>query len=273
MTFMHSFDTEAPRSDSSHGVELHVENLIATVTIARPEKRNAMTLDMWRHLARLAEQLDGRDDVRAVVLTGSQDSFCAGVDIAEFDELRGNVTQVLDYDAIYEAGCRAIETLGKPVIAAINGHCIGGGCNLALACDFRFAVPQATFAIPAAKLSVVYGADGTRRLLHLVGPARARRILFTGARLSARDALNAGLIDEVHDDVYMAARQCAETMTAVSPLSIRGAKAILTALETATGNQVERVAEAAVRRAANSTDYVEARAAFREKRLPRFCGS
>ncbi|MBM2769291.1 enoyl-CoA hydratase/isomerase family protein [Burkholderia anthina] len=272
MTFMHRIDIDADRAGSAHGLELHVEDHIATITLARPEKRNAMTLDMWRELAWLAAQLDGRDDVRAVVLTGSHDSFCAGADITEFDELRNDTAQVLAYDAIYEAGCRALETLGKPVIAAINGYCMGGGCNLALACDIRFAAPQATFAIPAARLSVVYGAAGTRRLLNLVGPGRARRILFTGARIGAFDALGAGLIDEVHDNVYEAARRCAATMTAVAPLSIRGAKAILAALETASENHGERVAEAAIRRAANSADYVEARTAFREKRAPRFCG-
>ena len=170
---MHRLDIDADRAGSAHGLELHVEGHIATITLARPEKRNAMTLDMWRELAWLAEQLDGRDDVRAVVLTGSHDSFCAGADITEFDELRNDTAQVLAYDAIYEAGCRALETLGKPVIAAINGYCMGGGCNLALACDIRFAAPQATFAIPAARLSVVYGAAGTRRLLNLVGPGRA----------------------------------------------------------------------------------------------------
>lgn len=270
---MHRLDINADRSGAAHGLELHVEDHIATITLARPEKRNAMTLDMWRDLARLAERLDGRDDVRAVVLTGSHDSFCAGADIAEFDELRHDTAQVLAYDAIYEAGCRALETLGKPVIAAINGYCMGGGCNLALACDIRLAVPHATFAIPAARLSVVYGAAGTRRLLNLVGPGRARRMLFTGARIGAPDALSAGLIDEVHDNVHEAARQCAVTMTAVAPLSIRGAKAILAELETVSENHCGRVAEAAIRRAANSADYVEARMAFREKRAPRFCGN
>lgn len=269
---MNHVDIASGYAGCAGGIELRIDHDIATVTLARPEKRNAMTLEMWRELAWLAAQLDGCDDVRAVVLTGSGDSFCAGADIAQFDELRNDEVQVLAYDAAYEGGCRALETLGKPVIAAINGYCFGGGCNLALACDLRFAVSQAAFAIPAAKLSVVYGVAGTRRLLNLVGPGNARRILFTGARIEASDALRIGLIDEIHDDVHKVARECAATIAAMAPLSIRGTKTILVELETALQDRCNWVAETAVRRAASSADYVEARAAFREKRAPRFRG-
>ncbi len=177
-------------------LKLDIEAGVATLTLNRPEKRNAVTLALWRNIGATVTALGERADVRVIVITGSGASFCAGADIAEFAEVRANEQQVVEYEAAFDGCCDAVEAVAKPTIAAINGFCMGGGCNLAMACDFRFAVPVAQFSIPAARLSIVYGTAGTRRLLRLVGLANAKRILYSAQRFSASDALRMGFIDE-----------------------------------------------------------------------------
>jgi enoyl-CoA hydratase/carnithine racemase len=263
---------DATRVDIPSELGLLVRDQIAIITIKRAEKRNALTLELWRSLGKIAAHLDTRSDVRAVILTGSGASFCAGADIAEFNEVRGDEAQVRRYDAAYESCCSAIEAIGKPTIAAINGFCMGGGCNLAMACDFRFASPGAEFSIAAARLSIVYGVAGTRRLLNLVGLVNAKRILFTAQRFNVADALRFGLVDEIYDNVSDAAQQFATAMTENAPLSIRGSKLILTGLASGAGSLSQQDVDTAIQRAACSADYAQARVAFLQKRIPLFRG-
>ncbi|NVN85722.1 MAG: enoyl-CoA hydratase/isomerase family protein [Rhodopseudomonas sp.] len=245
---------------------------VALVSLNRPELRNAVTLAMWRDLASVFADL-GRDaDVRAVVLSGAGADFSVGADISEFDRIRDNKQQSADYEIAVDACSAAIADLAKPVIAAISGYCLGGGCHLALACDFRFASPTALIGIPSARLSIVYGVNSVQRLLALVGIANAKRLLYSADRLTAAQAQAIGLVDECSADAVVAAVAYATRLAANAPLSIAGAKFILNAL--AMGNGALDLAAAArlIDQASDSEDFREGRRAFAERRPPRFVG-
>ena len=165
---------------------------VAVVSFNRPDVRNAMTLKMWSELASLFSGLAGDDDSRAVVLTSSGADFCVGADVSEFDSIRENRDQSAAYEASVDACSAAIANLAKPVIAAISGYCLGGGCHSALACDFRFADDSAKVGIPSAKLSIVYGVKSVQRLLAIAGVANAKRMLYSGEHYDAVQARSMG---------------------------------------------------------------------------------
>jgi enoyl-CoA hydratase/carnithine racemase len=246
---------------------------IAWVVLDRPARRNAVTASMWRTLGAIFTELGASDDVRVIVLTGSGEHFCAGADIAEFGDVRTGPDATRAYEREVDACEAAIAASPRPTIAAIRGYCLGGGCGLALACDFRLADRTARFGIPAARLGIVYGVQECRNVLNVVGLANAKRILFTGQRFDAAAAAGMGLVDEVVDgSLEDAARAFATTLAENAPLSIAGAKRILTAL--AHGAVEEQALEiaAAIERANESQDYREGVRAFLEKRRPLFTG-
>jgi enoyl-CoA hydratase/carnithine racemase len=243
----------------------------AIVTLNRPQRRNAVSLAMWQALGALFRDLATDDAVRAVVLTGAGGHFCAGADISEFGTLRNSVERGTAYERMVDDCEAAIAELPKPTIAAVAGFCVGGGCGLALACDFRFAEPAAKFAITAARLGIVYGLRETEYLYRTVGLAGAKRILFTGERLEAREALEIGLVDRLTEGPALpSAEAFAASLADNAPLSIAGAKHILHALA---GNHADphRI-EALIRASLESADYREGVAAFNAKRRPRFTG-
>jgi enoyl-CoA hydratase/carnithine racemase len=246
---------------------------IAHVALNRPSARNAVTLAMWRELAETFSRFAADRDLRAVVLTGAGRDFSVGADISEFDEIRNDRQQSADYEVAVDTCSGAIAGLGKPVVAAISGYCLGGGCHLALACDFRFSDRTASVGIPAAKLSIVYGVRSVQRLSALAGIANAKRILYSGDRYSAEQARSMGLIDEIHDDARLAAEQLAERLAANAPLSIAGAKFMLNGLSMGKGALDLTEAQQLIDAASDSEDFREGRRAFAEKRPPRFRGA
>ena len=247
-----------------------VEGGIATVTINRPTQRNAVTYQMWNGLGDLFGQLSYDPSVRAIILTGAGDDFSAGADIAEFAILRDDTAQARAYEVAVDHACAAISHAKKPVIAVNRGYTLGGGAHLAMSADFRFAAPDAQFGIPAARLSIVYGTQATRKLLALVGLVRAKKILFAADRFLAPDALAWGFVDRLCDDPMADARAYAAELALLAPLSQQGAKFILNGL--ALGEFDDTAAEALIDQAAASDDYAEGRAAFGERRSPRFQG-
>lgn len=253
-------------------IETRVEDYLAIVTINRPGKRNALTLGMWQELVATFRRFADDPEVRGVVLTGAGDHFCAGADIGEFAATRDTAEQGLAYDDTVDECCDAIAHVPKPTIAAVRGFCMGGGCGLAMACDFRFAEAGATFGIPAARLSIVYGTRETQNLLALVGLANAKRILFSADRIGAAEAHRIGLVDRVVADPVAEARSFAAVMAANAPRSIAGSKRILTDLAMGEGALGAGVASDAARHAMDSEDYREGRRAFLEKRPPVFRG-
>jgi enoyl-CoA hydratase/carnithine racemase len=245
---------------------------VGIVSLNRPEVRNAVTLSMWRELANIFSKLARDCDVRAIVLTGSGSDFCVGADVSEFDTLRENRDQSAEYEIAVDNCSAAIANVSKPVIAAISGYCLGGGCHLALACDFRFADPSAKLGIPSAKLSIVYGVKSVQRLLAITGLANAKRMLYSGERYDAVRAQAMGLADEICDSAVSAAVGYAKTLANNAPLSIAGAKFMLNNLSMGNGALDMAAAQRLIDRAADSQDFREGRRAFAEKRAPRFSG-
>lgn len=251
-------------------IEVTRDGATAVVTLNRPAQRNAMTLAMWKEVARLFREFAGDDAVRAVILTGAGGNFSVGADISEFAKVRADIAQSTAYEVAVDASTDAIADLPKPTIAVADGYCLGGGCHLAMACDFRFAGPTAAFGIPAARLSIVYGLRSTQRLYALVGLTAAKRILFSAERFDAAEALRIGFADVRADDALKAAKDFAAAMADNAPLSISGAKFMLNGMAMGTVDPDE--AQAAIDRASASGDYAEGRRAFAEKRRPRFTG-
>ncbi len=246
---------------------------IALVTLNRPEKRNVVSLAMWRGLAEIYRDFARRDDVRVVILTGAGGHFCGGADISEFPRVRNTVEDARAYGETGRAATQAIIDLPQPTIAAVHGYGVGGGCGLALACDLRVGDATTQMGIPAARLSIVYGILDSRLLLRAVGLASAKLVLYSGRYFPLADCRSMGLIDVVSEEGALAGAQTlARELCTRAPLSQRGAKLVLEALDR---NETElRAGEIAAVQdtAVNSQDYREARQAFLDKRTPMFRG-
>ncbi|MEU3447591.1 enoyl-CoA hydratase/isomerase family protein [Streptomyces thermolilacinus] len=231
---------------------------VATVVISNPAKRNAMTAAMWRALPELLEELAADRDVRALVLTGEGDTFCAGADISTLRE---------PDDRQPSLALRAEEALAafpRPTLVAVRGYCVGGGCQLAAACDLRFAEEGARFGVTPAKLGIVYPAPSTRRLVSLVGPATAKYLLFSAELIDDRRALRTGLVDEVLPAGELDAR-VAEFVTVLlsrSPLTQAAAKEFAAGATDRDAHWAEE--------ARKSGEQAEGVAAFLERRAPVF---
>ncbi|GAA2422842.1 enoyl-CoA hydratase/isomerase family protein [Streptomyces glaucus] len=238
-----------------------VTDSVATVVIRHPAKRNAMTAAMWRALPPLLGALAADPAVRALVLTGEGGTFCAGADIAT---LRDSPEEAQRLAVRAE---EALAAFPKPALAAVRGHCVGGGTQLAAACDLRFAEQGALFGVTPAKLGVVYPASATRRLVSLVGPATAKYLLFSGELIDAERALRTGLVDEVLPEGELGRRvaEFTRTLVARSQLTQAAAK------EFADGRRDRDAYWAG--QARGSGDTAEGVAAFLERRPPRFTWS
>lgn len=245
---------------------------IARVTLNRPEKRNAITGAMWQGLHALAGQIGADASIKVVLLSGAgSEAFSAGADIAEMRTqladpagLRTVQQAVLDAQAAWEA-------LPIPTIAMIRGACTGGGCGLALSCDLRLASPDAFFAIPPAKLGLAYSLADTKRLYDLVGPSRAKEILFTGRRIGADEALGLGLVNHIipGDALESRATALAQEIAGNAGNSVRAAKAVVALLSAgvdAETPQTRRYFDEAF----FSPQFEEGARAFIEKRPPKF---
>ncbi|QHY99427.1 2,3-dehydroadipyl-CoA hydratase [Streptomyces sp. S4.7] len=249
---MERTETATPRLVSA------VADGVATVTITHPAKHNALTADMWRALPDVLARMAADPAVRALVLTGAGDSFSAGADIGTLRE---------PGDAIQDLSVRAEEALAafpKPTLAAVRGYCVGGGAQLAVACDLRFAEEGARFGVTPAKLGVVYRSSSTRRLVSLVGPSTAKYLLFSGELIETGRALRAGLVDEVLAPGQLAKRvaEFTRVLAARSQLTQAAAKEYATGREDRDAYWDEQ--------ARGSGDRAEGVAAFLERRTPRF---
>jgi enoyl-CoA hydratase/carnithine racemase len=265
-------DVEANARGAMESIKIERREGIAFVTLNRPQLKNAVTLAMWRQLSEVFSRFADDRDVRGVVLKGEGKDFSVGADITEFDTIRDDKRKSAEYEVAVDACSGAIARLGKPVVAAISGYCLGGGCHLALACDFRFGDRTVKIGIPSARLSIVYGVHSVQRLLALTGLANAKRILYSAERYSADLAISMGLIDEVHDNVEFAAGGFLQRLAANAPLSIAGAKFMLNGLSMGSGALDLKAAQQLIDAASDSEDFKEGRRAFAEKRSPRFRG-
>lgn len=251
-------------------LRLEKQGAVAHLIIDRSAKRNAFNQAMWIELPRLLAQAMADDDVKAMVLRSAEAGvFCAGADIQEFAE--GALDA--DWRAANQAAIARTQIelarAEKPVIVAIDGDCVGGGCGLAIAGDLRVSSPRSRFGITPAKLGIVYSLHDTKLLVDLVGPAQAKRILFTAQLLPAAEAHRIGLVEILADDPAAEAQALAETMAGVSAHSIRQSKKIIRRILDGQADD-DAETEALFADAFTSADFKEGVSAFLEKRKPRF---
>ncbi len=244
---------------------------VALVTINRPDVRNALDRETWEELARAVEALEGEAEAGVIILTGAGDkAFAAGSDIRQIRER----TLLDGLAAPPQRALMRIEAAEKPTIAAVNGFALGGGCELAMACDLRIASERARFGQPEVNLGIIPGAGGTQRLVTLVGLGKAKELVLTGEIIDAQEALRIGLVNQVvpHERLLPAAREMAQKILAKGPLAVRLAKVAMNARAKwgqEAGMVVERLAQACLM---TTEDKREGTAAFLEKRPPRFEG-
>src|SRR6201991_2479925 len=189
---------------------------VGVVTFNNPEKRNAMSLEMWEGLGQALTELRDDPDVRVVVLVGAGDkAFVSGADISQFEKTRHNAAASEEYSKRSEAQRALLGNYPKPTIACIRGFCLGGGMQVAMLADIRIAAENSQFGIPAAKLGIAYGYDGLKHLVTLVGPSWARLLMYTGMRIESAEALRIGLVDRVIADaeLWSAAFEIARTIS------------------------------------------------------------
>jgi enoyl-CoA hydratase/carnithine racemase len=229
-------------------VRLDVADGVGTIRLDRP-KMNALNVQVQEEIRAAAQEATDRDDIKAVVVWGGERVFAAGADVKEMADM--SYTDMVKRSGGLQSAFTAVARIPKPVVAAVNGYALGGGCELALCADIRIAGEGATLGQPEILLGIIPGAGGTQRLTRLVGPSRAKDIIFTGRFVKAEEALRIGLVDQVvpDDDVYAAAQTWARQFSKAASFALRAAKeSVDRGLETDldTGLEIERVQFAAL---------------------------
>ncbi len=251
------------------------EGRVGIMTFNNPEKHNAVSYEMWETAEVILEDFAADPQVRVIVLTGAGGkAFVSGADISKFESERASLEATQRYNTLIDRLYDRIYTIDKPTIAMIRGYCIGGGLNLAICCDMRFATPASRFALPAAKLGLGYGYSGLRKYVETLGPAVTKEIFFTGRQIGAEEALRWGMLNHVvaDDALEQTVMDTANTIADNAPLTIKGIKiATVEALRDPANRDLGRAAEA-VAACFASQDYIEGRQAFMEKRKPNFTG-
>jgi len=252
-----------------------VDGGVGIITFNNPEKRNAMSLEMWEGFGEALTELRDNPDVRVVVLVGAGDkAFVSGADISQFEKVRHNAEASEQYAKRSEAQRALLADYPKPTIACIRGFCLGGGMQVAMLADMRFASDNSQFGIPAARLGIAYGYDGLRHLVSLVGPSWARLIMYTGMRIDSVEALRIGLVDRMLPDgeLWDATMDTARTISGNAPLAIAAAKLTIAQVLKDPDKRDMAAIKAIGNACMDSEDFREGRRAFMEKRKPQFKG-
>jgi enoyl-CoA hydratase/carnithine racemase len=248
---------------------------IGLVTFNNPDKHNAVSLEMWEGLGQALTELRDDADIRVVVLTGAGNkAFVSGADISQFEKTRHNAEASEEYSRRSAAQRALLANYPKPTISCIRGFCLGGGLQIAMLTDMRFASEDSQFGIPAARLGIAYGYDGLRHLVSLVGPSQARFLMYTGMRIGAAEALRIGLVDRVmpNEELFPTTIEIARTIAANAPLAVQAAKiTIAEVLKDESRRDMEAIKQAGMA-CMDSEDFREGRSAFMEKRKPVFNG-
>ncbi|MFW6066864.1 MAG: enoyl-CoA hydratase/isomerase family protein [Myxococcota bacterium] len=253
-------------------VQVSHDQSISTITVARPDRMNALDAEVLQDLEEAVRQVEEHSETRCAILTGEGKAFVAGADI---DAMRGmGPDAARDFARKGHAVFASLEALRIPVIAAVNGFALGGGCELALACDFIYASQTAKFGQPEVKLGIIPGFGGTQRLARRVGVALARELIYSGAMITAQEAHRIGIANRVlpSDQLLPEARSTAEAIAQMGPLAVASAKRIILkgeGLPLAEANPLEVDAFAEL---FGSDDQSEGMGAFLEKRSPVFRG-
>jgi enoyl-CoA hydratase/carnithine racemase len=269
---------DATRSEKFHAdgkILQRVSDGVGVITFNNPEKRNAMSLEMWEGLGKALAELHDDPNVRVVILTGAGGkAFVSGADISQFEKERHNAQASEEYSRRSAAQRALLADYPKPTIACISGFCLGGGMLVAMLCDIRIAADHSQFGIPAAKLGIAYGYDGLRHLVSLVGPSRARLIMYTGMRIDAEEAARIGLVDRILPgaELWDATMDIACTIAGNAPLSIQASRITIAQILKDPDKRDMKAIDAISRACMDSEDFREGRRAFMEKRKPKFQG-
>jgi enoyl-CoA hydratase len=248
---------------------------IGLITFNQPEKRNAMSVEMWAGLGEILDAFAADNSVRVVILTGAgTKSFVSGADISQFGAHRSTEEARQESDRLTRAGRARFQAFGKPMIARIRGFCLGGGLAIAMQTDLRIASSDSQFGVPAARLSIAYSFDALTNLVHLVGPAHARMMMYTAQRIDAARAERIGLINQAVpvDDLDATVLDIARSIADNAPLSVAASKGTISQIMK---DVVERDMDAVQvlrQRCLNSEDFREGARSFMEKRAPVFVG-
>src|SRR5215468_1548747 len=267
--------TKSEKSFADGKILKTIKDGVGIVTFNNPEKRNAMSLEMWEGLGQALTELRDDDAVRVVVLVGAGDkAFVSGADISQFEKTRHNAAAAEEYSKKSDAQRALLGNFPKPTISCIRGFCLGGGMQVAMLTDIRIAAEDSQFGIPAAKLGIAYGYDGLRNLVSLVGPSWARLIMYTGMRIDSAEALRIGLVDRVLSDgeLWNATMEVARTISGNAPLAIQAAKITIAQVLKDPDKRDMDAIKAIGTACMDSEDFKEGRTAFMEKRKPRFKG-
>ncbi len=254
-------------------VLLNVENGIGTITINRPKALNALNIEVLKGLGKILDQARKDDSVKVLIITGSgEKAFVAGADIAEMKNL--TPLQAKDFSRLGQGICRSLEELPKPVIAAVNGFALGGGCELAIACDYILASESAIFGQPEVSLGIFPGFGGTQRLVKILGKLRAKELVFFGDRIPAQRALVLGLCNEVVEPGKLMdrAKELAKKLMAKGLAAIALAKQAIERGSDLALDQGLLLEQTLWSLGFDTADQKEGMAAFLEKRKPNFQG-
>jgi enoyl-CoA hydratase len=250
------------------------EGSLGWIVFDHAERRNAITLDMWRALPDVVAALDGDEAIRVILLRGAgETAFVSGADISEFESARSPET-ARGYDEDKQRAIIALESIRKPVIAMIHGFCMGGGVALALTADIRYCAEDAHFSVPPARLGLGYPVLSLDALIRTIGPANAKELLYTAKRIDALEAEAKGLVNAVlpKDDLEEAVRRTALKIARNAPLTLRSIKRIAAELTRDAGERDQEAMTTSIWACFQSQDYQEGIRAFLEKRRPRFQG-
>ena len=267
--------SHTPYTSPTERVMVRLDGSTLHIVFNHPARHNALSVDMWGAVPPLLEQAERDERVRLVVFSGAgEKAFVSGADISQFEDQRAAAEAVKHYEALAEDALTGIHRFSKPTLACIRGWCIGGGVNVAIACDIRIAASDAVFAIPAARLGLGYRYSALKNLVDLIGVGAAKDLFYTARRIDAAEALRLGLVSRVSapDALPALLAEYSGSIGENAPLTLFAAKAIVgEILKPSPELDAARCTEL-ILRCFKSEDYAEGRRAFMDKRKPTFKG-
>ena len=272
---MLDFTQSADETYADGKILLRVVDGISLITFNNPEKRNAISLEMWQGLVNALVRLRDDPDVRVVIMAGAGDrAFVSGADVSQFEKTRHNAEASEEYSRRSAGQGAILAEYPKPTIACIRGLCLGSGLQVAMLADIRIAGQSSEFGLPAAKLGLAYGYNDLSRLVSLVGPSWTKLLMYTGMRIDSAEALRIGAINRVVPDaeLWNATIEIARTISCNAPLAIEAAKITITQVLKDPGMRDMEVIREISAACMDSDDFREGRQAFMEKRSPHFTG-
>ena len=267
--------SEPTYTSPTERVQVRLEGNALHIVFNNPARHNALSVDMWGAVPPLLQQAEGDERVRMVVFSGAgEKAFVSGADISQFEDQRAAREAVKHYEALAEDALLAIEQSAKPTLACIRGWCLGGGVNVAIACDIRIASSDSTFSIPAARMGLGYRTSALKNLVNLIGVGAAKDLFFTARRIDTAEAHRLGLVSRMAEPDALPAllNDYMQAIAENAPLTISAAKTIINEILKPSAGLDSGLCRDVIQRCFQSDDYTEGRSAFMQKRRPQFKG-